>query len=31
MRALTAGEVVSRVKTNLGIPWRDTTLSLIHI
>ena len=25
MRALTAGEVVSRVKSNLGIPWRDTT------
>jgi putative NIF3 family GTP cyclohydrolase 1 type 2 len=25
MRALTAGEVIARVKTNLGIPWRDTT------
>jgi len=25
MRALTAGEVVARVKSNLGIPWRDTT------
>jgi putative NIF3 family GTP cyclohydrolase 1 type 2 len=24
-RALTAGEVVSRIKANLGIPWRDTT------
>jgi len=22
---LTAGEVISRVKANLGIPWRDTT------
>lgn len=25
MRALTAGEVVSRIKANLGIPWRDAT------
>src|SRR5215475_7822356 len=25
MRALTAGEVVSRIKANLGIAWRDTT------
>src|SRR4051812_17702875 len=25
MRALTAGEIVARVKANLGIPWRDTT------
>ena len=25
MRALTAGDVVSRIKSNLGIPWRDTT------
>src|SRR5678816_3885151 len=25
MRALTAGEVISRIKSNLGIPWRDTT------
>jgi len=25
MRALTAGEVVARVKANLGIPWRDAT------
>ena len=24
-RALTAGEVVSRIKSNLGIPWRDNT------
>jgi putative NIF3 family GTP cyclohydrolase 1 type 2 len=25
MRAITAGEVISRMKSNLGIPWRDTT------
>lgn len=25
MRALTAGEVVSRIKANLGVPWRDAT------
>jgi len=25
MRALTAGEVISRMKTTLGIPWRDNT------
>ena len=25
MRALTAGEIVTRIKANLGIPWRDTT------
>jgi putative NIF3 family GTP cyclohydrolase 1 type 2 len=25
MRALTAGEVISRMKSNLGLPWRDTT------
>jgi hypothetical protein len=25
MATLTAGDVVSRVKSNLGIPWRDTT------
>src|SRR4051812_44038008 len=25
MRALTAGEVVSRIKANLGIPWRDSS------
>jgi putative NIF3 family GTP cyclohydrolase 1 type 2 len=25
IRALTAGEVVSRIKSHLGIPWRDTT------
>ncbi len=25
MSALTAGEVVARIKANLGIPWRDTT------
>src|SRR6476660_7224998 len=25
MRALTAGEVISRIKSNLGIPWRDST------
>lgn len=25
MRALTAGEVITRVKSKLGIPWRDTT------
>ncbi len=25
MAALTAGEVVARIKANLGIPWRDTT------
>src|SRR4030095_10357038 len=25
MRALTAGAVISRMKTRLGIPWRDTT------
>ena len=25
MQALTAGEVVSRIKANVGIPWRDTT------
>jgi putative NIF3 family GTP cyclohydrolase 1 type 2 len=25
MAALTAGEVVSRVKANVGVPWRDTT------
>ena len=25
MPALTAGEVVARIKANLGIPWRDTT------
>ena len=25
MPALTAGEVVSRIKSNLGFPWRDTT------
>jgi putative NIF3 family GTP cyclohydrolase 1 type 2 len=25
MRALTAGEVISRMKTKLGIPWRDNT------
>jgi putative NIF3 family GTP cyclohydrolase 1 type 2 len=24
-RALTAGEVVARIKANLGVPWRDTT------
>ena len=25
MATLTAGEVISRIKSNLGIPWRDTT------
>lgn len=25
MSALTAGEVVARIKSNLGIPWRDST------
>src|SRR5215471_19039543 len=25
MAALTAGEVVARIKANLGIPWRDST------
>jgi putative NIF3 family GTP cyclohydrolase 1 type 2 len=25
MAALTAGEVIARIKTNLGIPWRDAT------
>jgi putative NIF3 family GTP cyclohydrolase 1 type 2 len=25
MQAFTAGEVVARIKTNVGIPWRDTT------
>jgi putative NIF3 family GTP cyclohydrolase 1 type 2 len=25
MRALTAGEVISRMKAKLGIPWRDST------
>ena len=25
MRALTAGDVVARIKSNLGAPWRDTT------
>ena len=25
MPTLTAGEVISRIKSNLGIPWRDTT------
>lgn len=25
MRALTAGEVVNRIKANLGVPWRDAT------
>jgi putative NIF3 family GTP cyclohydrolase 1 type 2 len=25
MRALTAGEVITRIKTNLGAPWRDAT------
>jgi putative NIF3 family GTP cyclohydrolase 1 type 2 len=25
MSALTAGEVVARIKANLGVPWRDTT------
>ena len=25
MATLTAGEIISRVKANLGIPWRDTT------
>jgi putative NIF3 family GTP cyclohydrolase 1 type 2 len=25
MRALTAGEVITRIKSKLGIPWRDTT------
>jgi putative NIF3 family GTP cyclohydrolase 1 type 2 len=25
MQTLTAGEVVSRIKANVGIPWRDTT------
>jgi putative NIF3 family GTP cyclohydrolase 1 type 2 len=25
MRALTAGEVISRMKAKLGLPWRDTT------
>lgn len=25
MRSLTAGEVISRMKSSLGIPWRDTT------
>ncbi len=25
MPPLTAGEVVARIKANLGIPWRDTT------
>ena len=22
---LTAGEVITRIKSNLGVPWRDTT------
>jgi putative NIF3 family GTP cyclohydrolase 1 type 2 len=25
MATLTAGEVVNRIKSNLGVPWRDTT------
>jgi len=25
MRVLTAGEVISRMKARLGIPWRDNT------
>ena len=25
MQSLTAGEVVARIKANVGIPWRDTT------
>jgi len=25
IQAFTAGEVVSRIKANVGIPWRDTT------
>jgi putative NIF3 family GTP cyclohydrolase 1 type 2 len=25
MATLTAGEIISRIKSNLGIPWRDTT------
>ncbi|MGH9373262.1 MAG: Nif3-like dinuclear metal center hexameric protein [Vicinamibacterales bacterium] len=25
MRTLTAGEVVTRIKANLGVPWRDAT------
>lgn len=25
MSALTAGEIVTRIKANLGVPWRDTT------
>ena len=25
MRALTAGDVVNRIKANLGVPWRETT------
>ena len=25
MLALTAGEIVARIKANLGIPWRDTS------
>jgi putative NIF3 family GTP cyclohydrolase 1 type 2 len=25
MSALTAGEIIARIKTNLGIPWRDAT------
>jgi len=25
MATLTAGEIVSRIKSNLGVPWRDTT------
>ena len=25
MRAITAGEVVARIKANLGVPWRDAT------
>jgi putative NIF3 family GTP cyclohydrolase 1 type 2 len=25
LMALTAGEVVARIKANLGVPWRDTT------
>jgi putative NIF3 family GTP cyclohydrolase 1 type 2 len=25
MSTLTAGEIIARIKTNLGIPWRDTT------
>ena len=26
-KAITAGEVIARIKSNVGIPWRDQTVT----